>query len=148
MFARTLPLLRPLLLLLVLLAGCLSAPVPAHADEEYGGTRAFARWYLVPSSYPPAPFSRELKVFEFGAETEGSPHDRIQLEASVNTMMRSQVRGGVISSVDYRVGGYYRLAPAGFLSRFGLGFDHGSWHNIDAVGRVQVFNRVEVRARL
>ena len=122
----------------------LAAPLCA---EEYGGTRGFARWYVVPSSYPPAPFSSERRVFEFGAETEASPFNRVQIEASVTTLMRSQVRGGVISSVDYRIGGYYTVGT-GFLSRFGLGFDHGSWHHIDQVGRVQVFNRLELRARL
>ena len=124
---------------------------PRLLAAEYahpGGTTAFARWHIVPSSYAPAPFSRELRVFEFGAETSRNPFARALFEASVNTIMRSQPRGGVISSVDYRIGGYYSLGASGLLGRFGLGVSHGSWHNIDRPGRVQVFNYAEVRARL
>jgi hypothetical protein len=131
-----------ILIALVVIAVCPGGK--AGAD-----TIAFAHWEIVPSSYPPAPFSNQLRVFEFGAAHESYPFYRSRFAASVETMMRSDSRGGRIASVDYRIG-YWISPPDWFipLDRVELGLNHGSWHNSDFTGRTQAFTRVELNLRL
>ena len=143
---------RKLTMLLAVLALSVLA-LPAAA-----ATVAFARWDVVPSSYPASPFRENLQVFSFGAEHESYPLRRerlsryvrpIRFASSVTSIMESDIDGGKISSIDYRLGAWYSFG------RIEYGINHGSWHTV-AVGEAaaprqgatQSFTRLELNIKL
>ena len=105
---------------------------PAWAGRVTGS----AFWYHPSTSAYAGPAQRERMTGEFSVAYAGT--SKLAPFGSIRTMIgRDAGRPFVIASTLYQCGLRWRLSD-GIMLEAG----HGSWHNMDTIGRTELYNRI------
>lgn len=104
----------------------------------------FGNIYSNNTSYFARP-NQDAVIGEFGARADAGVfgYKPLTLFGEVNNLVTND--GGVKSLVGIQ---YYAGAKLAVTPNIAVTAAHGSWHNIDRVGRTQQFNRAGVELRL
>ena len=108
-----------------------------------GRVTASAFWYHSSTSIYARPSHGPTRLAgEFTASYAGTT--RLAPFGSIGTMIgRDASSPFVVASTLYQCGLRWRLSEGVTLEA-----SHGSWHNLDSVGRTELYNRIGLRARL